>query len=388
VLGGLLDTYKQRTGVTVENVGAGFSDVSQKLLAGVAANDPPDASFSSIIWGRDWYDQGILADIDSFVAQAADVQGDKFFAASKQFRQTCGHTFGLPVMGPESLIFWVDQNKLQAAGFDPMGKDLKTWDDLARGAQKLTKTGPDGKITLAGLATTGSLGIAWLTAWTETTGHSLFDAEQNAAYYNAPETVSAVQFLVDLANKDNVAPPLAEKGRPANLAAIGTGKAAMALDETEPGDQFQYVNSNLWMAPLPAAPTAQGQAATATWLNFMVMPKNGKHIPEAFQPIRFLAGFEAQVQLELFPPGAPPSLAPRFDFYDSPQWKQALKDHPNLQGAVDIAKLPGVYPYHRFTDQNKQIAPLLQKACTAQMDVKTALDQAQQFATQILAPKQ
>jgi ABC-type glycerol-3-phosphate transport system substrate-binding protein len=386
VLEDLLKTYQQRTGTAAASVGVGFSDVQQKFVAGVAGNDPPDASFSSIIWGRDWYDQGLLADLDAMIAQAPDVQDDQFFAASQQFRQTRGHTFGLPVMGPESLIAWLDQNKVQAAGFDPEGKDIKTWDDLARNAQKLTKAGADGKIGVAGLSTTGSLGLDWLTAWTETTGRSLFDAEQNTAYYNAPETVAAVQFLVDLANKDNVAPLPTEKARPANLASVGQGKAAMALDETEPGDQFQYAGAKLWMIPLPGAPTPQGQAATATWLNFMVIPKSGKHNADAFQLIRFLAGLEAQLQLELQPPTLP-NLAPRLDFYATSQWKQALAQHPNLAAAAAIAKLPGVYPYHKYTDQSKQIGPLLQQAYTGQIEVKTALDQAQQLANQLLAPK-
>ena len=44
-------------------------------------------------------------------------------------------------MGPESLGFMVNSALLGAVGLDPQGKDLRTWDDFTRAAQKLTKGG-------------------------------------------------------------------------------------------------------------------------------------------------------------------------------------------------------------------------------------------------------
>lgn len=378
------DQYKARTGVTVTGIPAKpVTDTHQKFVTAVAGGEPPDAAFTSVVFGRDMYDQGLLATLDAYVAQAPDVQDNQFFAASKQFRQTAGHTFGLPVMGPESLCIGINQDIFQANGFDGRGKDVQTWSDLVRVGQKLTKTGAGGKVALAGIATNGALDLASFTAWVETTGRSLYDAEQNQAYFNTPEAESALQFLVDLANKDGVSAPLTEQGRPVGEAALAGGTAAMEFDETAMGSFPTIVRATSlkwWMIPYPKAPTGKS-AATATWINFTVIPKVGKHIPEAFQFLRFFCGLDAAVKkVELLK-----ADSPRLDLYQTPQWQAVVKGLAPQQMVPAIAKLPGVYPYHHNADQAKQITPLLQKAYTKQMDVRSALDEAQRLATPMFA---
>ena len=378
--------YKNRTGVTVTGIEAKpVTDTNQKFVAGVAANEPPDAAFTSIVYGRDMYDTGLLADLDAMIGQAPDVQDDKFFEASKQFRQTRGHTFGIPVMGPESLCFGINQDLFQAAGFDVKGGDLKTWDDLVHVGQKLTKTGANGTVSVAGIGTPGGMDIATFTAWVETTGHSLYDAEQDTPYFDAPETVAALQFLVDLANKDNVSAPVTAKDRPTGEAALAAGTAAMEFDETAMGHFPTIVKATglkWWMVPYPKAPTGKS-AATATWINFTVLPHNGKQNADAFQFLRFFCGLDAAVKrVEMLE-----SASPRLDFYNSPQWQASIKELPPQVMINQIASLPGVYPYHHNADQGKQIVPLLTDAYTGKTDVKTALSQAQRLATAIFAQK-
>jgi ABC-type glycerol-3-phosphate transport system substrate-binding protein len=380
------DQYKQQTGVTVTGIPANpVTDTNQKFVTGVAGGQPPDAAFTSVVFGRDMYDTGLLANLDAMIAQAPDMQDDKFFAASKQFRETAGHTFGIPVMGPESLCLGINQDIFQTAGFDPKGADIKNWDDLVHVGQKLTKTGGDGSVSVAGVGTPAGMDIATFTAWVETTGHSLYDAEQNIAYYNAPETVAALQFLVDLANKDNVGAPLGTKNRPTGEAALANGTAAMEFDETAMGSFPTIVNATSlkwWMVPYPKAPTGKS-AATATWINFTVIPYNGKHIPEAFQFLRFFCGLDAAVKrVELLK-----ADSPRLDFYQTPQWQAVVKALPPQQMIPEIAKLPGLIPYRHNADQVKQIVPLLTGAYTGKTSVNSALDEAQRLADAIFAQK-
>jgi len=83
--------FKKRSGITVNPIEAKpVGDTYTKFVAGVMAGDPPDVSFTSVVYGRDMYDQGLVAELDSYVAKAPDVQDDKYFAASKQFRQAAG----------------------------------------------------------------------------------------------------------------------------------------------------------------------------------------------------------------------------------------------------------------------------------------------------------
>ncbi|HEV7213748.1 MAG TPA: extracellular solute-binding protein [Chloroflexota bacterium] len=380
------DQYKQQTGVTVTSIPATpVTGTNQKFVTGVAGGQPPDAAFTSVVFGRDMYDSGLLANLDAMIAQSPDVQDDKFFAASKQFRQTGGHTFGIPVMGPESLCLGINQDMFQTAGFDPQGAGIKSWDDLVHVGQKLTKTGSDGSVTLAGVGTPAAMDIATFTAWVETTGHSLYDAEQNTAYYNAPETVAAMQFLADLAGKSNVGAPLAAKNRPTGETALANGAAAMEFDETAMGSFPTIVKATAlkwWMIPYPQAPTGKGPATT-TWINFAVIPYNGKHNADAFQFLRFFCGLPSAIKKNQILHADSPVLA----FYDTPQWQSSVKSLPPQVQIPAIAKLPGVYPYHHNADQSKQIGPLLTAAYTGKTDVKTALDEAQRLADQIFAAK-
>jgi ABC-type glycerol-3-phosphate transport system substrate-binding protein len=380
------DQYKQQTGVTVTGIPANpVTDTNQKFVTGVAGGQPPDAAFTSVVFGRDMYDTGLLANLDAMIAQAPDMQDDKFFAASKQFRETAGHTFGIPVMGPESLCLGINQDIFQTAGFDPKGADIKNWDDLVHVGQKLTKTGGDGSVSVAGVGTPAGMDIATFTAWVETTGHSLYDAEQNTAYYNAPETVAAMQFLADLAGKSNVGAPLDAKNRPTGETALAAGTAAMEFDETAMGSFPTIVKATAlkwWMIPYPQAPTGKGPA-TATWINFTVIPYNGKHNADAFQFLRFFCGLPAAIKKNEVLHSDSPVLA----FYDTPQWQSSVKSLPPQVQIPAIAKLPGVYPYHHNADQSKQIGPLLTAAYSGKTDVKTALDEAQRLADQIFAAK-
>jgi multiple sugar transport system substrate-binding protein len=378
--------FKKRSGITVNPIEAKpVGDTYTKFVAGVMAGDPPDVSFTSVVYGRDMYDQGLVAELDSYIAKAPDVQDDQYFAASKQFRQARGHTFGIPVMGPESLCLGINQDLFRAASLDPQGADIKTWDDLVRVAQKLTKTGADGKVTVSGLAMPNSMDLATFTGFVESTGHPLYDAEQNAAYFNAPETVAALQYLTDLANKHNVSPPLSQQDRAGGEAALVAGTAAMEFDESAMGafaTITKATNLKWWMVPYPQAPTGKGPA-TVTWINFTVMPKNGKHPAEAFEFLRFFCGPDAALKkLEMLN-----AVAPRLDLYTTPQWAGVVKALPAQQMIPEIAKLPGVYPYHHNADQGKQVVPLLAKAYQGQMDVKSALDEAQRLADTIFAQK-
>ncbi|HEY8741790.1 MAG TPA: extracellular solute-binding protein, partial [Chloroflexota bacterium] len=352
------DQFKQMTGITVNPIEAKpANDTYQKFIASALAGDPPDASFTSVIYGRDMYDQGLLADQDSYIAKAPDVQDNQYFDASRQFRQASGHTFGLPVLGPESLCFGINQDLFQAAGLDPKGADVKTWDDLVRVGQKLTKVGADGKVAVAGVATPDDLDLATFTGFVESTGHSLYDAEQNTAYFNAPETMAALQYLVDLAGKDNVAPPLAQKGRQSGEAALASGTAAMEFDESAMGvfaTITKATNLKWWMVPYPQGPGGKSQS-TVTWTNFTVMPKNGKHPAGAFEWLRFFSGHAAVVKkLEMLN-----AVSPRLDLYTTPQWANVVQKLAPQARVPEIAKLPGVYPYHHNADQVKQIGPLL-----------------------------
>ncbi len=61
----LSENYTDAT-IEVETVPFG-SEYIQKVLADSAAGTPPDLLHSSIIWAREFYDRGVLLDLDDYI---------------------------------------------------------------------------------------------------------------------------------------------------------------------------------------------------------------------------------------------------------------------------------------------------------------------------------
>ena len=127
-------------GIPVEDVGRDpIEPVRQHFRTTIAAGTPVDVSFNSIIWARDHWDLGILMDYTPYLTQYPELQDDKFFEASHQFRQAEGATFGIPVMGPESTSIVVNGQLLLDAGLDENGGDINNWSGLVEAARAMTK---------------------------------------------------------------------------------------------------------------------------------------------------------------------------------------------------------------------------------------------------------
>lgn len=226
--------------------------IKDKFITQAASGDPIDASFMNVFRARDLHDQGQLLELDRYVRQAPEVADNKFLKASEPPRKTRGKTFGIPAMGPESWCLMANGNTFRAEGLNPQGRDLKTWDDLARVAQQLTRREGD-EVKRSGFLMP-QLDLYNFTGWVNTSGTSLFDAEQTKANYTASTTVATLEYLHRLYDRLRVTAPLGIPNRPVVPGAILGGDAAIVHEltsalttryTTTPPD-FEY-----WLVPYP-----------------------------------------------------------------------------------------------------------------------------------------
>ena len=373
-------SFKERTGATVEYIeGPTGGGLNQKLVTLITGGTPPDATFCSIAFGRDNFDAGMLRSLSPYIARTADLADKEFFDSSRRFRVKGNDTFGVPVMGPESLTFTVNQALLSAEGFDPRGADIKTWDDLARVGQRLTK-GNGEDFQQIGLLVP-ALGLDWLAAWLHSNNGSLLNADETKYQFDAPATREAVQFSVDLIHKLRLGPKLDAASRPANARqAFTSGQVAIIYDSSSirllnaPAD-FRFA-----ILPVPKGPRGQGAGST-TWTNFVSVPKDAAHPDAAVEWTRHLTCLDAQVEkLKRLN-----SQSPRIKLYDTAEWKKAVEQEPNLARIPDVARLPGPYPYLRFNRLSTDLRPILTDILTAKTGVNQALGEAQKLADQIMA---
>jgi ABC-type glycerol-3-phosphate transport system substrate-binding protein len=373
-------TFKERTGATVELVdGPTGGGLNSKLITMITGGLPPDASFCSIVFGRDNYDAGMIRNLTPFVAKAPDIGDKEFFESSKKFRSKGNDTFGVPVMGPESLTFTINQGSFSAAGFDPKGGDLKSWDDLVRVAQRLTKANGD-EFQQIGLLVP-NLGLPWLATWLYSNGASPTTPDDTKYLLDVPATREAVQFSVDLIHKHRLGPRMDAPNRPSNARqAFTAGQIAIIYDSSS----IRLLNAppdfRFWIMPVPKGPRGSG-VASATWTNFVAVPTESKNPDAAVEWTRFFTGLEVQVEkLKRLN-----SQSPRVKLYDTPEWKQAVEKEPNLARIPEVARLPGAYPYLRYNRIAAEIEPLFREMLLGKLAVNQGLADAQKKADQIMS---
>ncbi len=374
--------FKERTGAQVDLVeGRTGGGLNEKFLAMTTAGTPPDVSFMSVVIGRDDYDAGLLKNLSSYIAKTPDLADREFFDSSKKFRAKGNETFGIPTMGPESLGFIINSGLFSAVGLDPQGKDLKTWDDFAKAAQKMTKGSGDAMSQIGVLV--GNLSLSWLSAWLYSNGAQLTNAEETKYLLDAQPVREVVQYSADLISKYQASPKFDSPARPANARqALIAGQAAIIYDESAIGLLNAPPDFKFWFIPLPKGPRGSG-LASSTWTNFVSVAKDSKTPDAAVEWIRWFTSVESHIGRMKFRPVK--AAAPRVKLYDTPEWKDWVKENPILAFIPEAAKLPGPYPYLRYNRIDADVAPIMRNMINGTTGVNEGHADAQKKADQIMS---
>jgi multiple sugar transport system substrate-binding protein len=374
--------FKERTGVDVDYVdGRAGGGLNEKFLAMSGAGTPPDVSFMSVVIGRDDYDAGLLRNLSPYIAKTPDLGDKEFFDSSKKFRAKGNETFGIPTMGPESLGFMVNSALLGAVGLDPQGKDLRTWDDFTRAAQKLTKGGGDAFQQIGLLA--GNLSLAWLSAWLYSNNASLTNPEETKYLLDSPATREVVQYCADMIVKHRVSPTFESAARPANARqALIAGQAAIIYDSSSIGLLNAPPDFKFWFIPVPKGPRGTG-VASSTWTNFVSMAKDARAPDAAVEWMRWFTSVESHIGRMRF--RSVKGANPRVKLYETAEWKQWVQENPVLGFIPEAAKLPGPYPYLRYNRIEADVAPIMRNMLQGATGVNEGLADAQKKADQIMS---
>jgi len=383
----LTENYpKEHEGVTVEIEFVPFgAEYIQKVLADVAAGTPPDLLHSSIIWARDFYDRGVLLDLNDYLDNVPELAPDQFLGeATNIYRSKGGKYYGVPWEGPDSSVIALNSDLFEEAGLDPQGEEIKTWDDFIDAAKTLTKTAGD-EMEQAGFLVGSMRYIEGFATWMYTNGGALHDPEITKPTFNNERGEQVVQLQLDLLNKHKVSFPISPERQDSQL--FMQGKAAMVHWGTwchkniagNAPEGFRY-----WLIPFPQGPMGERPAVT-TWSNMFVLPKKTKNPDAAFELMRFCT--------------APPGVITRFEFsarttpikaiFESEAWQKQLETFPALAQTPIVAELGGVYPYFPvFTEANDAIGTELEQVMVGEKDVSEALAEAERKVIEVLERRQ
>lgn len=195
----------------------------------------------------DWYRLGNLHSVSPFLDADPDLAPEDLVEAIFRSCFFEGEYWGLPY-DASVMIFYYNKSLFDQAGV-AYPQDTWTWDDMVSIGQSLTD------------ATQENWGFArfpGITSWTAepwylSNGAQMINEERTEWTLVGPEAEATLQFLVDLAAKEKIAPP-PEAASDLNLFVIGKGAIYTSGQWEIPGNRDAIQDFEWDIAAFPAGP--------------------------------------------------------------------------------------------------------------------------------------
>ena len=258
-----------------------------KLLAQLAAGTAPDVFQVGDGDVAKYVNKGVVEPLDDYIARD-NFDTSVFYEGIYKSGQVNGKTYFL-TKDYSPLVLYYNKALFDKANV-PYPKDGWTWQDFLATAEKLTVRDGD-KVTQWGVSlpnTWGDLvwdrGISPFFFQNETDILSP-DGKTAEGFMNSPATVEALQFYVDLINKNHVAPNKVELASLQGVDLFATGKAAMQWTGRWPIKDYR-ANKDLSFATV-SLPKNKKAANAICWAGFGMYTQS-QHKEEAWKLLKYI----------------------------------------------------------------------------------------------------
>lgn len=358
-----------------------YQETIVKALTAHKSGTPPAMS---VLLSTDMFtliDEDAIVPFDELMSSDDDKAWlGKFFPGFMLNSQTGGKTWGIPFQRSTVVLYW-NRELFKEAGLDPE-KAPQTWAEQAAFAEKLTKREANGTTSQWGIQIPSSGFPYWLfQGLAMQAGAVLANPAGDQTAYDAPGSIEALKYWLDLASTRKVHPPgIVEWG-------------------TTPRDFFEKKCAMMWtttgnltnvranakfpfgVAMLPAgkqrgSPTGGG--------NFYISSKATKAQQQAaFKFAKWATSAERAAQWSV----DTGYVAVRKDGYDTEAMKKYTADFPQALVARDQLEFAGAeLSTHDNQRVTKALNDGLQAALTGGKPAELALKDAQAEAERILKP--
>jgi multiple sugar transport system substrate-binding protein len=282
--------YLKEKGIEVEHVYIAHADTISTLMTWTAAGTAPDASMLSANYQNALAAQGILLDLDKYIAEnRPNYDIKRFFPRLLEPYKYKGVQYAFPSDYDLGLT-WYNKDMFDAKGV-PYPTNNWTWEDYRRTAAALTSG--EGPEKIYGTDETPLDATLWQA------GGDYFSPDGLTSTFNTPAVKKAYEFILSLI-RAGYAPIPGEGG------GLADGRAAMSLGN---GPWYAHyvladVDFNWDVAPLPRDAR---KATTGYGSSFAVLARS-PHVAEAFDFITWFLSDEQQFirakQFSWFPPAS------------------------------------------------------------------------------------
>ena len=227
------DYTAQNPGVTINAVYTGsYADTTTRAITASRGGNPPQLAILLSVDMFALLDEELILPWDEFIPAAereAFIGG--FYPSFMRNSQTEGKTYGIPFQRSTPVMYY-NKEAFRAAGLDPEAPPA-TWDELVEMAKTLTLRDASGTVTQWGLRIPSSGFPSWLfTGLVASNGQDgLANDAGTEVYFNTPEVIGSLEYLVSLAQEHKVMEPgILDWG--ATPRAFMDGQAAIAWTTT------------------------------------------------------------------------------------------------------------------------------------------------------------
>lgn len=286
--GKLIPAFEEKhPGIKVEYVDIPYDSMKQKLTTGAAGGQLPDLVRSDIGWMAQFAELGVYASLDDEMDDFEDLAAATYPGALAA-NAWQGQHYGLP-LGTNTRVLITSDAALDAA---QLTEPPATFEELRAMADALEGTG------IAVFADSGLSGWNVL-PWIWSGGGEITDPDQTVStgYLDGPESVAAMQMLVDLYQKGAI-PNLitGNEGSTPTSDGLPKGEYATILDGPWMADIWagQYPDFEPIYAPVPAG---EGGSISVVGGESIAMTTSSEHKDAAAEFIRFTQSEEFQLAM-------------------------------------------------------------------------------------------
>lgn len=203
------DYMAQNPDVAISAVYSGsYADTTTRAITASRGGNPPQLAILLSVDLFTLLDEELILPWDDFIPAAEqEAFFGGFFASFMRNSQTEGKTWGIPFQRSTPVMYY-NKEAFAAAGLDPETPPA-TWDELVEMGQTLTLRDAGGTVTQWGVRIPSSGFPSWLfTGLVASNGQDgLANDAGTEVYFNTPEVIGALEYLVSLADDHGVMEP-------------------------------------------------------------------------------------------------------------------------------------------------------------------------------------
>jgi multiple sugar transport system substrate-binding protein len=345
-----------------------------KMQTAAASGQMPDTFWMSVALAADFGKQGSVQDLGGFVK---NLDAKNYFTnvlPPLTWPPNSVHLWAFPFRWVISTLFY-NRDMFDAAKI-PYPDNTWTYEKVREVAKELTLKDSSGNVTQWGYNI--NLGNDCLDSLIKSWGGRVLNASQTKANLLSPETIEAVQWTIDLVNKDKVSPsPVVLQGQPDPFL---SGKVAMYIGGSYNMPNYVSVTKFKWnIAMSPKGPASRNIYGGPDSIS---IAKTTQHLNESYEFLRFMTG--PQRTVEYYGPGEVPIYKPTayskgwLNLVPGVNHKVLLASEPYMEGAD--------FGSHNWIQwRTVALANELQLALLKKKTVKQALTDASTAINQVLS---